>query len=83
MGAGDQSALRDGLPDLFLPAKGPDYIGVTKISEYGVQLSFAVFCAGMDVYPLTNALNRELKLVCERRGILIAHHMYTSQIADA
>lgn len=61
------------------PVIGPDYIGVTMISEYGVQLSFTMFCMGSDVFPLTNALNRELKLMCERRGILIAHHMYTNQ----
>lgn len=64
------------------PVTGPDYVGVTTISNYGVQLSFTMFCIGADVFPLTNALNRELKLMCERRGILIAHHMYTNQTAD-
>lgn len=63
------------------PVTGPDYVGVTTISNYGVQLSFTMFCMGADVFPLTNALNRELKLMCERRGILIAHHMYTNQTA--
>lgn len=60
------------------PVSGPNYIGVTNISDYGVQLSFTVFCMGKDVYALTLALNRELKLMCERNGIVIAHHMYTN-----
>lgn len=64
------------------PVTGPSYIGVTMISDYGVQLSFTAFCKGKDAYAVTLALNRELKLMCERRGILIAHHMYTNQFVD-
>ena len=35
-------------------------------------LSFAIFCKGMYYGWLRRALNRELKLMCERNGINLA-----------
>ena len=52
--------------------EGPKYRGVNRITENGIDLSFAIFCKGMYYAWLTRALNRELKLMCERRGINIA-----------
>jgi len=50
---------------------GPDYRGVQKISEDNVVLSFCVYCKGMYNRKMTRALNRELKLMCERNNIMI------------
>ena len=50
---------------------GPNYRGVKQITKNGVVLSFSIFCKGMYYAWLTRALNRELKLMCERHGINI------------
>ena len=52
--------------------EGPKYRAVNRITENGVELSFSVFCKGTYYAWITRALNRELKLMCERRGINIA-----------
>ena len=51
---------------------GPKYRGVSKITESGVVLSFSIYCKGMYYGWLQRMLNRELKLMCERRDIRIA-----------
>ena len=48
---------------------GPKYRGVSKITESGVVLSFSIYCKGMYYGWLQRMLNRELKVMCERRGI--------------
>jgi hypothetical protein len=48
---------------------GPKYRGVSKITETGFVLSFAIYCKGMYYGWLQRQLNRELKIMCERRGI--------------
>jgi len=50
---------------------GPKYRGVSKITETGYELSFAIYCKGMYYGWLQRQLNRELKAMCERRGITI------------
>jgi len=50
---------------------GPKYRGVSKITETGFVLSFAIYCKGMYYGWLQRQLNRELKIMCERRGIRI------------
>ena len=50
---------------------GPKYRGVSKITETGVVLSFSIYCKGMYYGWLQRQLNRELKAMCERRGITI------------
>jgi len=52
--------------------KGPKYMGVKEITGNGVVLSFSGFCKGTYYAWLGRAMNRELKLMCERRGINIA-----------
>ena len=51
---------------------GPKYRGVQDITANAVVLSFAIFCKGMYYGWLRRALNRELKLMCERNGINMA-----------
>ena len=51
---------------------GPKYRGVQDITANAVVLSFAIFCKGMYYGWLRRALNRELKLMCERNGINLA-----------
>ena len=48
---------------------GPKYRGVQKITECCVVLSFSIYCKGMYYGWLSRMLNRELKAMCERRGI--------------
>ena len=48
---------------------GPKYCGVQKITECCVVLSFSIYCKGMYYGWLSRMLNRELKAMCERRGI--------------
>ena len=50
---------------------GPKYRGVSKITETSFVLSFAIYCKGMYYGWLQRQLNRELKMMCERRGIRI------------
>jgi small conductance mechanosensitive channel len=50
---------------------GPKYRGVSKITETSVVLSFSIYCKGMYYGWLQRQLNRELKAMCERRGIMI------------
>ena len=52
--------------------RGPVYRGVQKIGENFVVLSFGVFCKGKYYSSLSRAINRELKLMCERNDIAIA-----------
>ena len=52
--------------------QGPNYEGVSRIYENGVELYFTLFCKGRYYMRLQRALNRELKLVCEHRHIAIA-----------
>ena len=47
----------------------PKYRGIQKMTEYGVVLSFSIYCKGMYYGWLQRQLNRELKAMCERRGI--------------
>ena len=52
--------------------KGPNYSGVNRIYENGVELSFSVICKGRYWLKLQREMNRELKLLCERHHITIA-----------
>ena len=52
--------------------KGPKYMGVKEITSSGIVLSFSGFCKGTYYAWLVRAMNRELKLMCERRRINIA-----------
>ena len=52
--------------------KGPKYRKVDRLSETGMDLYFATFCRGRDYLNVSRALNRELKLMCERNNIAIA-----------
>ena len=51
---------------------GPQYLGVRNITDSGVELGFNVFCKGRYHYFVNLAMNRALKMMCERRGIAIA-----------
>lgn len=52
--------------------EGPYYAGVRSITENSMLVRINLFCEGREVLMVQNALNRELKLVCERRGIMLA-----------
>ena len=51
---------------------GPDYAGVNRVFENGVELAFTVICKGRYCLRLQRELNRQLKLLCERNHIAIA-----------
>lgn len=48
------------------------YRGVSRITESGMSLSFAAYCNGRYYGKVERALNRELKLMCDRNNIRIA-----------
>ncbi|WP_408071254.1 mechanosensitive ion channel domain-containing protein [Butyrivibrio sp. JL13D10] len=52
--------------------KGPEYMGVQKISDHGIALQFAIHTKGLYRGRVARELNRELKMMFERNNIRFA-----------
>lgn len=60
--------IRENVPQIV---SGPEFGGVSELSENGVKLLFFAYCNEKDRFVCTYSINRELKLICERNQINI------------
>ena len=75
----------DKIPGLV---RGPKYDGVSSFEDSSVMIQISMFTEISRQYPATRALNREIKLIFDRRGIeipfnqLVIHDANQSQPED-
>ncbi len=60
-----------GVDTKTLLARGPKYDGVSSFEDSSVMIQISMFAEISRQYPATRALNREIKLIFDRRGIEI------------
>ena len=61
-------AIRANVPEIV---EGPEFGGVSELSDNGVKLLILAYCNEKDRFACTFGINRELKLICERNNINI------------
>jgi small conductance mechanosensitive channel len=66
--------------DVFISA--PMYKGIQALGESSVVLRFVVCTKEQNFYAAFRALNRELKLMCDRNGIEIPFNQLVIHQAD-
>ena len=63
--------------------KAPNYRGIQNIGDGEIKLSFSAYCKATSFGVVKRMLNRELVLMCERRGIRLAmQHIVVSEPAE-
>ena len=60
--------IRANVPEIV---EGPEFGGVSELSDNGVKLLIFAYCNEKDRFACTFGINRELKLICERNNINI------------